>query len=77
MNYRPFLLLPVWKKFERLLFNEMFKFFIESKLVSSNQSDFKPGDSCINQLLSFTHEIYESFDVVLEVRSVFLDILMN
>ena len=38
-----------------------------------NQSGFRPGDSCINQLLSITHEIYESFDVGLEVRSAFLD----
>ena len=56
------------------MFNEMFNFFIENKLISSNQSGFKPVDSCINQLLSITHEIYESFDVGLEVRSVFLDI---
>ena len=34
----------------------------------------KPGDSCINQLLSITHEIYSSFDDVFEIRSVFLDI---
>ena len=32
------------------------------------------GDSCINQLLSITHEIYELFDVELENRSVSLDI---
>ena len=37
-------------------------------------SGFKPGDSCINQLLSITHEIYLSFDDGFEVRSVFLDI---
>ena len=34
----------------------------------------KLGDSCINQLLSITHEIYSSFDEGLEVRSIFLDI---
>ena len=68
-------LLPIGGKIlERLMFNEMFNFFIENKLISSNQSGFKPGDSCINQLLSITHEIYESFDEGLEVRSVFLDI---
>ena len=55
-------------------FNEKFNFFIENKLISLNQSDFKPDDSCINQLLSITHEIYESFDVELEVRSVFREI---
>ena len=47
---------------------------MENKVISSNQSGFKLGDSCINQLLSITHEIYKSFDVGLEVRSVFLDI---
>ena len=44
------------------------------KEITTNQSAFKPSDSCINQLLSITHEIYISFDDGLEVRSVFLDI---
>ena len=44
------------------------------KKITTNQSAFKPSDSCINQLLSITHEIYISFDDGLEVRSVFLDI---
>ena len=52
----------------------MFNLFIENKIISSNQSGFKPGDSYINQLLSVSHEIYKSFDVGLEVKSVFLDI---
>ena len=52
----------------------MFKFFIENELISPNQSGFKPGDSCINQLLAITHEIYKSFDDGFEVRCVFLDI---
>ena len=56
------------------MFNEMFNFFIENKLISSNQFGFKLGDCCINQPLSITHEINKSFDVGLEVRSVFLDI---
>ena len=42
--------------------------------MSHSQSGFKPGDSCINQLLSITHEIYKSFDDGLDVRGVFLDI---
>ena len=52
----------------------MFEFFIEINLISENQSDFKPGDSCINQLLSITHEIYQSFDYSLKIRVAFLDI---
>ena len=50
----------------------MFRFFLENKLITPHQSGFKPGDSCINKLLSITHEIYKSFDDGLEVRSVFL-----
>ena len=74
-NYRPVSLLPICGKiFERLIFNEMFKFFTSNNLISPNQSGFKPGDSCINQLLSITHEIYKSFRVGLEVRGIFLDI---
>ena len=53
----------------------MFNFFIENKLISLNQSGFKLGNSCINQLMRYiTHEIYESFDLELEVRSIFLDV---
>ena len=59
---------------EKLIFTEMFKFFIENELMSPNQSEFKPGDSCINQLLAITHEIYKSFDEGFEVKGVFLNI---
>ena len=54
------------------MFNEMLQFFIEKNLISSNKSGFKPGVSCINQLLSITDELYSSFDDGLEIRSVFL-----
>ena len=74
-NYRPVSLLSICgKTFERLVFNEMFRFFLDNKLISTNQSGFKPGDSCMNHLLPITHEIYKSFDDGLEIRSVFLDI---
>ena len=71
----PISLLPVSGKiFERILYNKMYEFFTENNLISPNQSDFEPGDSCINQLLSITHEIYKPFDDGLEVRGIFLDI---
>ena len=74
-NYRPISLLLICSKiFGRLLFNELYKFFNENDLLSSKQSGFRPGDSCINQLLSITREIYQSFDNNLEVQGVFLDI---
>ena len=42
--------------------------------MTPNQSGFRPGDSCVNQLIPITHEMYKSFDDGLEVRGVFLDI---
>ena len=35
---------------------------------------FKPGDSCVNQLLVITHKIFSSFDDNCEVRGVFINI---
>ena len=73
-NYRPISSLPVSSKiFERLLYDSAFKFFTENNLISLNQSGFKPGDSCVNQLLPITHPILKSLDNDHEIRSVFLD----
>ena len=73
-NYRPISLFPVAGKIiRRILENNMYEFFTENGLISPNQSGFKPGNSCINQLLSIAHEIYKSFEDGLEVRGIFLD----
>ena len=45
---------------------------IENDLISPNQLGLKQGDSCINQLLSITNDVYQSLDYV--VRGVLLDI---
>ena len=74
-NYRPISLLPICTRiFERLIYNELFTFFTDSNLISPNQSGFRPGDSCVNQLIPITHEICKSLHDRLEVRGVFLDI---
>ena len=70
-NYRQIWLLPVFGKIlERLIYYKMFEFFTEDELISHNQSGFKPGDSCISQLLCITHDIYQSLDDGLETRAV-------
>ena len=74
-NYSPISLLPVCGKIlEQIIYNKIFEFFSENELISHNQSGFRPGDSCINQLLCITHDIYQSLDDSLETRGVFLDI---
>ena len=73
-NSCPIPLLPVAGKiYERILYNNIYEFFTENNLRSPNQSDFKPGDSCINQLLSITHKIYNFFDDGLDVQGIFLE----
>ena len=52
----------------------MLKNVLENNLISPKQSGFRPGDSCINQLLSISHDIFTPFDNGLEVGGVFLDI---
>ena len=52
----------------------MFNFFLENDLISPEESGFRPGDSCINQLLSINHKILHAFDIGLEVSGLFLDV---
>ena len=76
-NYRPISLLPICSKiFEKLLFNSIYTYFIENKLITWRQSGFIKKDSTINQLLSITEMIRQAFDCdpPKEVRAIFLDI---
>lgn len=51
-------------------------FLEECNLLNSNQSGFRPNDSCETQLLLIVHYIYSSFDCHTspEVRGISLDI---
>ena len=60
------------KIFERIIYNTIYNYLIDNNLVLQNQSGLKRGDSCINQLISITHDILNSLDEGLEVRGVFL-----
>ena len=62
--------------FEKVMFNSLLKYLDDNNLLNSNQSGFWPGDSCVHQLLSITHEIYKAFDEnpSLNVRGVFFDL---
>ena len=76
-NYRPISLLPICgKMFEKLTFNSLYLYLNSNNLITPNQSGFRPGDSCSNQLLFLINEIHKAFEdpKSLEVRAVFLDI---
>ena len=75
-NYRPVSLLPICGKiFERIIFNSLYEYVEENKLLSVHQSGFRSNDSCVNQLLSIVHNLYKAFDAypTLKTRGVFLD----
>ena len=48
--------------------------FSKNNLFSPNQSGFRLGDSCTNQLLSINHKILNAFDMGLKVCGIYLDI---
>ena len=76
-NYRPISLLPICGKlFEKVIYNTLYKYYESNDILNVNQSGFRQGDSCINQLINITHDVFQSFDSnpPLEVRGVFLDI---
>ena len=64
------------KIFGKLLLNSIMDFLEEKYLLSSNQSGFRPNESCESQLRSIIQDIYLSYDYhpSLEVRVIFLDI---
>ena len=75
-NYRSISLLPICGKIlEKIVFDELYNFMNNNNLISKDQSGFRPGDSTINQLISITSTIFESFENFEETRALFLDII--
>ena len=54
--------------------NRFFLFMCSRKCILLLLLLLLSGDSCINQLIAITQEIYQSFNAGYEVRGVFLDI---
>ena len=50
------------KIFDKIIFNRSYNFLLDERILNPNQSRFPPTDSCDNQLLVITHEIFEAFD---------------
>ena len=76
-NYRPVSLFTVCGKIlERIILKHLCNYRVSYDLITKKQSDFRPGDSTVNQLLDLINDIHKSFDQrkSLEVRAVFLDI---
>ena len=62
--------------FEKAIYHNLLNYIERKNLLNINQSDFRANDSCINQLISITHEIYLAFtcNPLLKVRSISWDL---
>ena len=50
-NYRPISLLPIFGKiFEKIIFNKIYHFLLEERLLNPNQSGFRQSDYSVNYL---------------------------
>ena len=70
-------LLPICRKvFEKIFFNSLFVHSDSNNFLNSNPSWFRPGDSCLHQLISITRDKDKALDAnpTLEVREVFVDL---
>ena len=75
INYLPVSLQPICSKiFGRSIYNNKYNYLIDNNLISKNRSGFTRVESCINQLISITHDILNLLDDGFEVRGVFQDI---
>ena len=56
------------------MYDDLDTFLVNNNLITKHQSGFRPGDCTINQLLSITTTIFESFEEYDETRAIFMDI---
>ena len=74
-NYRPISLLSCMSKvLEKIVFDHVYPFFVENKLLTDDNSGFRPNDSAINRLLSIIENIHKGFDDHMDSVFVSLDI---
>ena len=74
-NYRPVSVLPALSKvLERIVFKNVYNFFLDHKVLSVHQSGFRPNDSTVNQLAFLYHTFCQALDQKKDVRMVFCDV---
>ena len=69
-NYRPISLLSCLGK----VFEHLFNYLRDHKLISIHQSGFTPGDCTTNQLVSMYHEVCTALENQNNIQLIFLDI---
>lgn len=74
-NYRPVSILPVFSKvFERIVYNQMYKYLMDHNLIFENQSGFRSRYSTDTALTSLADRIKQNTDNGLYTGMVLLDL---
>ena len=72
-NYRPVSMLPWFSKIlERIMYNRLYKYFIENNTLSSKQFGFQNGHSTDHAVV--VDQIIESFENKKYILGVFIDL---
>ena len=74
-NYRPISVLPVFSKiFEKIMYNRVYNYFVEKKLLFPKQFSFQINTSTENAILEIVRNITKSFEKNDYVLAVFIDL---
>ena len=74
-NYRPISFLPCFSKIlERIMYNCVFSYVTQEKILYSKQLGFQSGHSTEHAILQLANQIHESFENNLYSLGVFIDL---
>ena len=74
-NYRPISIISsIAKVFEKLIFNQLFKYINDFSILSPNQSGFRPKFSTTTALLKFTNDVSSSLGNNMSTGAIFIDL---
>ena len=75
VNFRPISLLScISKVFERIVFNNLYNYFVSNNLLNDCNSGFRKNDSTINRLIALLDMIYRGLEEHKDTIMVLLDI---
>ena len=74
-NYRPIYVLPYFSRvLEHIMYNRLYKYLSEEKLLYSKQFGFQKGHSTDHAIVHLVDQIYESFENDNYTLGVFIDL---
>ena len=74
-NYRPISVLPCFSKIlERVMYNRLYKYLTDQKILRPQQFGFRKGHSTEHAIVQLVDQIYESFENDKSTVGIFIDL---